>query len=43
MFPQLTATQLARVVEEVQVFTSKIPSRRAEGEESSLVPEEQTA
>ncbi len=43
MFPQLTAHQQARVVEEILAFTSRIPSKSMEGEEISLVPAEQTA
>ena len=43
MFPQLTADQQARVAEEILAFTSRIPSKRAEGEEDLLVPAEQTA
>jgi dTDP-4-amino-4,6-dideoxygalactose transaminase len=43
MFPQLTADQQARVVEEILAFTSRIPSKRAEGQETSLLPTEQTA
>ena len=43
MFPQLTADQQARVAEEILAFTSRIPSKRAEGEEDLLVPAEQSA
>jgi dTDP-4-amino-4,6-dideoxygalactose transaminase len=43
MFPQLKADQQARVVEEILAFTGRIPSKRAEGHENSLLPTEQTA
>ncbi len=42
MFPQLTANQQARVVEEILAFTSR-PLKRAVDEEKSLVSAEQTA
>ena len=43
MFPQLTEDQQARVAEEVRIFTSKVPSKPAEGEGNLLEPAEQTA
>jgi len=43
MFPQLTAQQQARVVEEVAAFLSEAPQRRTEGEESTLVSADRTA
>jgi dTDP-4-amino-4,6-dideoxygalactose transaminase len=43
MFPQLTLEQQTRVVEEISAFTAKFQTKRAEGEEISLVPAIQTA
>jgi dTDP-4-amino-4,6-dideoxygalactose transaminase len=43
MFPQLTAEQQTRVAEEISTFTAKFHTKRAEGEEISLVPVIQTA
>jgi dTDP-4-amino-4,6-dideoxygalactose transaminase len=43
MFPQLTEDQQARVAEEVLIFTSRVPSKPAGGEENLLEPAEQTA
>jgi dTDP-4-amino-4,6-dideoxygalactose transaminase len=43
MFPQLTAEQQTRVAEEISAFTAKFHTKRAEGEEISLVPVIQTA
>ena len=43
MFPQLTADQQARVAEEIFAFTAKFRTKRAEGDEISLVPAIQTA
>jgi dTDP-4-amino-4,6-dideoxygalactose transaminase/acetyltransferase-like isoleucine patch superfamily enzyme len=43
MFPQLTAQQQARVVEEVAAFLAAVPQKRMEGEENALVSAERTA
>ena len=43
MFPQLTLEQQTRVAEEISAFTAKFRTKRAEGEEISLVPVIQTA
>jgi dTDP-4-amino-4,6-dideoxygalactose transaminase len=43
MFPQLTSDQQARVAEEISAFTAKFRTKRAEGDEISLVPAIQTA
>ena len=43
MFPQLTLEQQTRVVEEISAFTAKFRTKRAEGDEISLVPVIQTA
>jgi dTDP-4-amino-4,6-dideoxygalactose transaminase len=43
MFPQLRADQQARVAEEIQVFTSNAPRKRAQSEEKSLTLAELTA
>jgi len=43
MFPQLTAQQQARVVEEVAAFLSATPQKRMEGEENALVSADRTA
>lgn len=43
MFPQLTEDQQVRVSEEIRAFTSKLPTKRAEGEENFFEHAEQTA
>ena len=43
MFPQLTEDQQERVAEEIKIFTARVPSKPAEGEENLLEPAEQTA
>ena len=43
MFPQLTLDQQTRVAEEISASTAKFQTKRAEGDEISLVPAIQTA
>jgi dTDP-4-amino-4,6-dideoxygalactose transaminase len=43
MFPQLTAEQQARVVEEILIFTSKFARKHAEAEGASLATTDRTA
>jgi dTDP-4-amino-4,6-dideoxygalactose transaminase len=43
MFPQLTADQQVRVAEEINIFTSKTPHKRAESEENLVASAERVA